>query len=155
MIECLIDLLDSIGIILNLQKAYLGLTILAIGNALPDALTTIALSAEGFGVLAISGGIAGQLFGYLVGFGISMLKLTLLTGDDQEFNIFQLSKLKSNILEILVIGVIIIVLLLIFFYGLIMQFKMGKPLGYMLFIIYGLFFSASTAFAIYLAIGNF
>ena len=59
MIECLIDLLDSIGIILNLQKAYLGLTILAIGNALPDALTTIALSSEGFGVLAISGGIAG------------------------------------------------------------------------------------------------
>lgn len=44
-VEVLIDILDSFGILLNLDKAYLGLTILAVGNALPDALTTIALSA--------------------------------------------------------------------------------------------------------------
>ena len=155
LIEGLIDLLDAVGIILNLQKAYLGLTILAIGNALPDAVTTIALSAEGLGVLAISGGIAGQLFGYLVGFGISMLKLTLITGKAQEFNIFDPSALKSNILEILVIGVIMLVLVLIFLYGVIMRFRMGKPLGYMLFLVYGVFFGVSTGFAIYLAIGNF
>lgn len=43
LIGSLIDMLDIFGLIMNLEKAYLGLTILAIGNALPDALTTLAL----------------------------------------------------------------------------------------------------------------
>lgn len=43
LIGILIDLLNTLGLILNLEKAYLGLTILAIGNALPDALTTFSL----------------------------------------------------------------------------------------------------------------
>ena len=33
-----------IGMITNLSKTYLGFTIIAMGNALPDALTTITLS---------------------------------------------------------------------------------------------------------------
>lgn len=47
LIELLIDILDSLGIILNLEEAFLGLTILAIGNALPDAFTTVALAKQG------------------------------------------------------------------------------------------------------------
>ena len=80
LVGILIDLLGVLGLILNLDKAYLGLTILAIGNALPDALTTLALIKQGAGTMAISGGYAGQLFGFLVGFGISMLKLTIAEG---------------------------------------------------------------------------
>jgi len=33
-----------IGIIAKLDASFLGLTIIAVGNALPDAMTTIALS---------------------------------------------------------------------------------------------------------------
>jgi sodium/potassium/calcium exchanger 6 len=40
----LIDLLNTFGMITNLSKTYLGLTVIAVGNALPDAVTTIALS---------------------------------------------------------------------------------------------------------------
>ena len=40
----LIDLLTSLIVILKLNKTYMGMTILGIGNALPDGLTTIALA---------------------------------------------------------------------------------------------------------------
>jgi sodium/potassium/calcium exchanger 6 len=80
LIGALIDMLNLLGIVENLDETFLGLTILAIGNALPDALTTISLVKSGAGTMAISGGYAGQLFGYLVGFGISMLKITLAKG---------------------------------------------------------------------------
>lgn len=115
-IELLIDILDSFGILLNLDKAYLGLTILAVGNALPDALTTISLSAKGQAVMAISGGYAGQLFGYLVGFGISMLKQTLIAGP-QTFNIFDFSQIQKNLLSLMVLITAAITLLSTFIFG--------------------------------------
>ena len=59
LIGVLIDLLNAFGLIMNIDNTYLGLTILAIGNALPDALTTISLCKQGLGVLALSGGYAG------------------------------------------------------------------------------------------------
>lgn len=37
LIEMLIDGLNTFGIVFNLRKSFVGLTILAIGNALPDA----------------------------------------------------------------------------------------------------------------------
>ena len=43
LVGILIDMLNSVGVLLDLDKTYLGLTILAVGNALPDALTTIAM----------------------------------------------------------------------------------------------------------------
>ena len=43
----LIDLLNAFIIVFKLNNTYMGLTILGIGNALPDALTTIAFAKEG------------------------------------------------------------------------------------------------------------
>ena len=83
--------------ILNLREAYLGLTVLAIGNALPDALTTIALCKQGSATMAISGGYAGQLFGYLVGFGISLVKIIIKRrGRPIPFNMFNPKDLREN-----------------------------------------------------------
>lgn len=51
----MIDLLSCIGIIAKLDTTYLGLTILALGNALPDSLTVIALSKKGYAEMGITG----------------------------------------------------------------------------------------------------
>ena len=40
----LIDLLNLFSVIFKLNNTFMGLTILGIGNSLPDALTTIALA---------------------------------------------------------------------------------------------------------------
>lgn len=55
----LVDLLTLTGTITNLSTTYLGLTILAVGNALPDGLTTIAIAKKGQAMMGITGGIAG------------------------------------------------------------------------------------------------
>ena len=55
----LIDLLTFVGMMTNLSSSYLGLTIIAIGNALPDGLTTIAIAKSGYASLALTGGIVG------------------------------------------------------------------------------------------------
>jgi len=44
LLSLLIDLLNLFSIIFKLNNTYMGLTILGVGNALPDALTTIALA---------------------------------------------------------------------------------------------------------------
>lgn len=43
----LIDILTMIGVLTGLKATYLALTVIAIGNALPDALITIALAKKG------------------------------------------------------------------------------------------------------------
>ena len=55
----LVDLLTLVGTVTNLSTTYLGLTILAVGNALPDGLTTIAIAKKGQAMMGITGGIAG------------------------------------------------------------------------------------------------
>ncbi len=55
----LIDLLTVVGFLTNLSMTYLGLTILAVGNALPDGLTTVAIAKRGQAIMGITGGIAG------------------------------------------------------------------------------------------------
>jgi len=44
----LIDLLGLYVIVFRLDTTFMGLTVLGIGNALPDALTTIALAKKGY-----------------------------------------------------------------------------------------------------------
>ena len=43
LVGILIDLLNTVGVLLGLDTTYLGMTILAIGNALPDSFTTISM----------------------------------------------------------------------------------------------------------------
>lgn len=76
----LIDVLQFLAMLTRLPTTYLGLTVIAVGNALPDGITTIALSNQGFAVMGLTGAYAGQLFGLLVGFGLSLLKITITKG---------------------------------------------------------------------------
>jgi len=43
----------------GLSKSYLGLTVIAIGNALPDGVTTIALAKKGLAIMGLTGAYAG------------------------------------------------------------------------------------------------
>lgn len=39
----------------NLSEPYIGMTIIAIGNSLPDAITTMALAKKGFAIMGVTG----------------------------------------------------------------------------------------------------
>ena len=140
-------MLGAVGILLNLDTTFLGLTILAVGNALPDALTTLTLVKQGFGTMAISGGYAGQLFGLLVGFGLSMLKTTIKEGA-QDFSLFKYENLDKNILDILCLGTAFFVLVLTFVWGIVNKFRMTKCFGWILITVYFVFVLACTCVAV-------
>lgn len=147
----LIDLLQFYGVFLGLEEAYLGLSVLAIGNALPDALTTISLSKQGYAVMGISGGYAGQLFGLLVGFGVAMLKQSIIDGP-QLFDIFNKSFLKENILPIIVLFTTLLTLVLTFTWGIIKNYYFERRLAYTLSSIYFIFITVASYVAIRIVI---
>lgn len=153
LINNLIDLLNVAGMLLNLEPTYLGLSVLAIGNALPDAFTTIALTAQGHAAMAISGGYAGQLFGYLMGFGVAMLKKCLKEGP-QAFELFDISAFKENLLLMIVLWVSGFCLFLTFFWGYFNNFEMDRTFAYLQTVIYVLFLIVTTVLATWNAINN-
>jgi len=140
----LIDLLTFVGVITKLSSTYLALTIIAIGNALPDALITISFAKQGKAIMGITGGYAGQLFGLLIGFGLAMLKMTLKNGGPIPLDLFTNS---DNILDVIVIFVALITLVLTIVIGLAKKLKFDSTLGWTILIIYIAFFIGATVVA--------
>jgi sodium/potassium/calcium exchanger 6 len=91
-----LDATACLRILFNLDQSYLGLTVLAIGNALPDALTTITLCKQGAGTMALSAGHSVQLVAFLLTLGISMLKMTIKHGAIP-FSLVDYHKFNANL----------------------------------------------------------
>ena len=104
--------------------------------------------------MAISGGYAGQLFGLLVGFGLSMLKVTLTMGT-QTFDLFNPASINENLLDLLVVFTALIILLLTFAWGVCNNFKMNKVFATIMMLIYFAFFVACTIVALCKAVANY
>jgi Ca2+/Na+ antiporter len=131
----------------GISATYMGLTVIAVGSALPDGVTTLALSAKGYGDMAITGNYSSQCFGFLVGFGLAMLKKTITSGT-QYFNLWDLDTLNSNALDVLAILTMLTVLCVSFFYGIARNYHFDKILGVVLLVIYGTFLIVATYFAL-------
>jgi solute carrier family 24 (sodium/potassium/calcium exchanger), member 6 len=61
----------------GINQVLLGATILGIGNSLSDFFANSSLASLGYGVMACTGSISGQLFNLLIGFGLNTLKIIL------------------------------------------------------------------------------
>lgn len=153
-LSTLIDLLEMWTVLTGLSATYMGLTIVAFGTALPDAFSMLALSSKGYGDMAIIGNYSSQCFGFLVGFGLAMLKKTLTSGT-QAFNLWSLNSFNSNYLDISVVFAMLLVLCVSFFYGICNNFHFDKFFAKVLIAIYVIFYAIATVFAIILlALGN-
>ncbi|KRW99939.1 hypothetical protein PPERSA_12615 [Pseudocohnilembus persalinus] len=139
--DMLIDLLDTFVVIFKLDQTYVGLTILGVGNALPDALTTVALAKKGYAQMGITGSYAGQLFGLLIGFGLAQLKTTLVDGP-QDFSLFE--EPVENLLDILVLVFSFVNLIATALYGILKDYHFGKGLAYLVGSLYVSFFVCAT-----------
>ena len=141
----MIDLLTMVGILTKLSATYLALTIIAVGNALPDALITIALAKKGQAIMGITGSYAGQLFGLLIGFGLAMLKKSLVDGAPIEFNLF--TAWEENLLDLVVVFVTFGTLFVTFFYGALRKMKYDNTLALIMLVFYFTFVAAATVIA--------
>jgi Ca2+/Na+ antiporter len=73
--DIIIEFITLLGLILKLEKAVLGFTLLSWGNVLGDLMANIAMSKRGLGEMAISSCIPN--FDLIVGFGVStLIKIT-------------------------------------------------------------------------------
>ena len=108
----LIDILNFIGTISGIPLAFLGLTLLSLGNSLPDASLNCSLSKNGYGEMAISGTFSGPFFNLVIGLGVSLLQLTFKKGDlkidfftySNKPNLIAYMCLFVNIIFVLIIG---------------------------------------------------
>lgn len=96
--------------------------------------------------MGLTGGIVGQLFGLLVGFGVSMLKKTLNEGD-QVFDLFNKDKLDENLLDLVVVFFAVVALCTLVLYGIFNNRRFDTKLAVILLIIYSLFLLSTTIYA--------
>lgn len=68
----LLGCLATLGTLLKLPPALLGLTVLAWGNSIGDLVTDVAVARAGQPAMAMAGCFAGPMFNMLVGFGLAL-----------------------------------------------------------------------------------
>ncbi len=117
----IVDVLQFIGIIFNINSAFLGLTFLAIGNCVRDASLNYSLAKSGYGEMAVAGSFAGPLFNLLIGLGVSLIKQVIMKGEI-EFDFFA----SSNLPILTAYVTLILNLILILIICIIRKFKLSK-----------------------------
>ena len=147
MSSILVDLLQMWTVFTGISPTYMGLTIIAMGSALPDGVTTLTLATQGFGDMAITGNYSSQCFALLIGFGLSMLRKTITQGT-QYFNLWDMKRINSNCLDVLAIMSTLLVFIVSFIYGATRKYHYDKILAGILLVIYFVFFVLATYFAI-------
>lgn len=75
-----VNVLVTIGHILSIRQAILGMTVLSWGNSLGDLISDIAVARQGFPTMAIAGTYAGPLFNMLFGLGTGLTIETIKEG---------------------------------------------------------------------------
>ncbi|MDP2439185.1 MAG: hypothetical protein Q8P67_25840, partial [archaeon] len=73
----LVAVLQSIGVVLSIPPAILGLTVLAWGNSTGDLINNLAVARQGYPGMALAAAFGNPMFNILLGFGIPMLITTI------------------------------------------------------------------------------
>ncbi len=83
----LVESAVNVAHILNISEAIIGVTILAAGTSIPDMLSSIIVSKQGRGGMAISNAVGSNIFDILVGLGLPMLIIISLSGGSVTMNV--------------------------------------------------------------------
>ena len=75
-----VGVLKSLGVILQISDAILGLTVFAVGNSLGDLVADITVAKLGYPVMALSACFGGPMLNILLGIGVSGLFMTITGG---------------------------------------------------------------------------
>lgn len=76
-----VGVLRTLGVILNMSDAILGLTIFAVGNSLGDLVADITVARLGFPIMALSACFGGPMLNILLGIGLSGTYMILTKGE--------------------------------------------------------------------------
>jgi len=147
--KVLIDLLTTLGDILDVPATFLGITLLAFGNSAADLSLNVALAKTGYGEMGVAGSVAGPLFNLLIGLGTGLLKTTIESGSIH-FNLFMDDK---RIVFVCVLTLIINLVRLLL-QGFMSKFNLGKSVSYAGWLLYVAFVGVIVYFSFFTAEGN-
>ncbi|KAL9096245.1 MAG: hypothetical protein Q9165_001768 [Trypethelium subeluteriae] len=122
-----VGVLKTLGVILNISDAILGLTIFAVGNSLGDLVANVTVARLGYPVMALSACFGGPMLNILLGIGISGLAMMVRAADKRHHRHPQ-KEFKYKPYEIDVGGTLLIsgVVLLVTLAGLLIAVPMNK-----------------------------
>lgn len=123
------------GCFVGIPSAVMGLTFLAAGTSVPDALASVAVARNGFGNMAVSNAIGSNVFDILLGLGLPWFIAGLISL--KEGSEVTVDPLTLVVVPIAILFAIILILIAILFA---MKWRLSKKLGYLLFALYGVFF---------------
>jgi len=128
------------GLTTGIPDPVMGLTFLAAGTSIPDAMSSLAVARRGFGDMAVSSSIGSNIFDILIGLPVPWCIKTLIvdgavTGDWEDGKAVQIS---SEGLPIMIITLFVMVALVITCIHL-ANWKLTKNLGYIFMFLYVLF----------------
>lgn len=78
-----VGVLKTLGVILNMSDAILGLTIFAVGNSLGDFVADVTVARLGYPVMALSACFAAPMLNILLGIGLSGMYFTVKHANDK------------------------------------------------------------------------
>ena len=121
------------GATLNFDSTVMGLTVIAAGTSIPDALSSVAVAKEGYGDMAVSSSIGSNVFDILIGLPVPwMIKTGIIHSMKEEVFIKSEYLLAQTLTLIMMVGLLV---------GSIMftGWKLGKRLGFIMFLLYVVF----------------
>lgn len=137
---CMVWWASVMGFALGIPDAVMGLTILAGGTSIPDALSSVIVARNGFGDMAVSSSIGSNIFDINVGLPLPWL---LKTGIVDSGSHISIGSCGMDILTISLLVMVLFVILSIKFSG----WKLNMTLGGIMFLLYLLFVAESLLIA--------
>ncbi|MCD4794125.1 MAG: calcium/sodium antiporter [Bacteroidales bacterium] len=123
----LVESAIHIARILNISEAIIAVTVLAVGTSIPDLLSSLIVSKQGRGGMAISNAVGSNIFDILIGLGLPFMIIILTTGGKASLDI---GNIEQSVYFLLVSVVIVFLLFVI------NKWKVGKIFGSFLIVIY-------------------
>ena len=125
-----------IGEALGIHSTISGLTIIAAGTSIPDALSSVAVAKEGYGDMAVSSSIGSNVFDILIGLPIPWMIKTGIVSPGSSVPI----RSKYTVLQVLTLVFMVMFLITSI---MLTGWKLSKRLGFIMFILYCFFLAWS------------
>ena len=146
----LVNMVEAIQMLLPIEipEVFLTMTILALGNSLPDFIVNCSLASNNYAEMALAGSIGAPVFGLTFGFGVSLLKRIILNGGKGlELNLRDPKDTQTQYIIFSACSNIILTVIFFIIIGFIQQFKLKKFDGYIGYTIYTCYFIALIYFS--------
>ncbi|MCF6185786.1 MAG: calcium/sodium antiporter [Bacteroidales bacterium] len=123
----LVESAVQIARIAEISETVIALTILAAGTSVPDLVSSLIVSKQGRGGMAVSNAVGSNIFDILIGLGLPFLLFIFASGGT--ISIYS-GNLKKSVYFLLAS------ILIVLFFFLINKWKVGKTFGYFLIFLY-------------------